>query len=193
MKFFLSILIICNLSFTISAKPPKVLRGTALWIVDGDTVLLRQRNKITSIRLWGIDAPEKKQTGGKAATRHLIKLIGRKRIEVVTTCIGRYGRIVGKIYYKKKLINLEMVKTGHAWWNKRYCPEAKEIQKAENCARKKGLGLWKNPNPVRPEYFRHPERIRSPKTVQDLRKNQLLFSANILLYSANDFLYLAAL
>lgn len=119
------------------------MRGTALWIVDGDTILLRRGNKLTSIRLWGIDAPEKKQVGGKAATRHLIKLIGRKRIKVVTTCIGKYGRIIGKIYYKGKLINLEMVKAGHAWWNKRYCPEASEIEKAEQSARKKDAGYGK--------------------------------------------------
>ena len=170
MKFFLLILIICSLGCAVSAKSLKVLRGTALWIVDGDTVLLRRGNKLTSIRLWGIDAPEKKQVGGKAATRHLVKLIGRKRIKVVTTCIGKYGRVVGKIYYKGKLINLEMVKAGHAWWNKRYCPKAKEIEEAEKYARKQGLGLWKNPHPVRPEHFRHPSRISSQKTVQNLQK-----------------------
>jgi endonuclease YncB( thermonuclease family) len=175
MKFFLSILAIYSLCCAADAKPPKILHGTALWIVDGDTVLLRRGSKITSIRLWGIDAPEKKQIGGRAATRHLIKLIGRKRIKVVTTCIDKYGRSVGKIYYKGRLINLEMVKAGHAWWNERYCPEAKEIEKAEKNARKNKYGLWKNPNPLRPEYFRHPERIHPQKTVQDLRKINCLY------------------
>ena len=58
MKKFLVILLLCAVTSTIFAGKP--LRGTAIWIVDGDTVLLRRGNKLTTIRLWGIDAPEKK-------------------------------------------------------------------------------------------------------------------------------------
>jgi endonuclease YncB( thermonuclease family) len=156
MKKFLFILFLCTVSFSLFAT--KVLRGTALWVVDGDTVLLRQGNKLTSIRLWGIDAPESKQAGGKASTFFLAKLIGRKRVKIVSTGTGKYGRLIGKIYYKGKFINLEMVKAGHAWWHKKYSPNANKFKEAQKIAKKEKLGLWKNPFAIKPEFFRHPER-----------------------------------
>ena len=66
MKKFFFLLIIYGSLFAACAG--ENLYGTALWIVDGDTILLRRKNQLTTVRLWGIDAPEKKQPGGKAAT-----------------------------------------------------------------------------------------------------------------------------
>ena len=156
MKKIPFILVLCVLGFAVSAA--EILRGTALWIVDGDTILLRRGNTLTTVRLWGIDAPEKKQAGGKEATNFLIKLIGRKRIKVITEENGRYGRVIGKIYYKGIFINLEMVKAGHAWWHEKYSPNAIEFKQAEMTAKKQKLGLWKNHKAIKPEFFRHLER-----------------------------------
>lgn len=158
MKRFL-LLLFCILNLTLAARPEQVLRGTVLWIIDGDTILLRRGDKLTSIRLWGIDAPEKKQSGGEDATRHLIKLIGRKRVKIITAGIGRYGRIIGKIYCNGKFVNLEMVKAGHAWWHQKYCPAETVFKEAEAKARENRLGLWKEANPIRPGHFRHPESV----------------------------------
>ncbi len=165
MRMFIFILLFCIAGSIMAAD--EILRGTALWVVDGDTILLRSGNKLTTVRLWGIDAPEKKQAGGKASTSFLVRLIGRKRVIVLTGGNGKYGRVLGKIYYKKKFINLEMVKAGHAWWNERYCPKAKEIKEAEKNAKKEKLGLWKNPNAIKPELFRHSERQISKITARE--------------------------
>ena len=175
MKKFLFILFLCAIGFTVFAN--KVLRGTALWIVDGDTILLRRGDKLVSVRLWGIDAPEKKQAGGKAATFFLVKLIGRKRVKVITEGHGRYGRVIGKIYYKKKFINLEMVKNGHAWWNEKYCPKAKKFKEAEKKARIEKLGLWKDSKPIKPEFFRHPKR----QSMSDYKLNANFLPIQIIL------------
>ena len=164
------------------------LYGTALWIVDGDTILLRRKNQLTTVRLWGIDAPEKKQSGGKAATSFLVRLIGRKRVKVVPHGCGKYGRVIGKVYYKGKFINLEMIKSGHAWWLEKYSPEATELQEAEKKARESKIGLWQNPEAIKPEFFRHPKLRPNSE-----RQSQFSAASNIFLYSANDFLYLAAL
>ncbi|MDD5698506.1 MAG: thermonuclease family protein [Victivallaceae bacterium] len=154
-KFFFILLLGVAAFIGVAAE---TLCGTVLWVVDGDTVLLRRGNTLTTVRLWGIDAPEKKQAGGKEATNFLLKLIGRKRVKIITEENGRYGRVIGKIYYQGKFINLEMVKAGHAWWLEKYSPGAVEFKQAETAARKLKLGLWKNPQAIRPEFFRHPER-----------------------------------
>lgn len=156
MKKFFFILLIYTAFLGVRAD--STLHGTALWIVDGDTILLRRKNQLTTIRLWGIDAPEKKQAGGKASTAFLIKLIGRKHVKVVVLGHGKYGRLIGKVYYKDKFINLEMIKAGHAWWLKKYSPDAAELEEAEKKARESKIGLWQNPAAVRPEIFRHPKR-----------------------------------
>ncbi|MDD5597757.1 MAG: thermonuclease family protein [Victivallaceae bacterium] len=186
MKRFFFLLLIYTVLFTVRADG--VLYGTALWIVDGDTILLRRKNQLTTVRLWGIDAPEKKQPGGKAATSFLVRLIGRKRVKVVLHGYGKYGRVIGKVYYQGKFINLEMIKAGHAWWLEKYSPEATELKEAERKARESKTGLWQNPGAVRPEFFRHPELRPNPE-----RQTQFSGASNIFLYSANDFLYLAAL
>ncbi len=156
MRKFLFVLLLCAAGFVVFAAG--TLRGTALWIIDGDTILLRRGSRLTTVRLWGIDAPEKKQAGGKAATAFLVKLIGRKRVKIIIEGNGKYGRLIGKIYYKGKFINLEMVKAGHAWWHEKYSPEATKFKEAEKLAKKQKLGLWKNPKAIKPEFFRHPER-----------------------------------
>lgn len=157
MPRFFFILLLCTAAFSVRAERG-TLYGTALWIVDGDTILLRRKDQLTTIRLWGIDAPEKKQPGGKAATSFLIKLIGRKRVKVVIQGHGKYGRTIGKVYYQDKFVNLEMIKAGHAWWLEKYSPDALELKEAERKARESKIGLWKNPEAVKPELFRHPER-----------------------------------
>jgi endonuclease YncB( thermonuclease family) len=185
MKRFFFILLLYTVLFSVRADD--TLHGTALWIVDGDTILLRRKNQLTTVRLWGIDAPEKKQPGGKAATSFLIKLIGRKRVKVIILGQGKYGRVIGKVYYKEKFINLEMIKAGHAWWLEKYSPNATELKEAEKKARESKAGLWSNPEAVRPEIFRHSKRRTKRQEPQPAA------APNIFLYSSNDFLYLAAL
>ncbi|MHC4322172.1 MAG: thermonuclease family protein [Planctomycetota bacterium] len=53
-------------------------------------------------------------------------------------------------------INLEMVKRGYAWAYRKYLkrPYTSDYIEAEKRAREKGLGLWKDNNPVPPWEFR---------------------------------------
>ena len=140
-----------------SSKEEKIISGKAR-VVDGDTIKINE----ISIRLYGIDAPEKNQicmglsgesyNCGLSSTRFLKTLIDNStRVECSYKNLDRYGRIIGKcISYTKvqnsnKIIpfdlNYQMVATGHAVEYKRY--SRGEYSKAEENAKKERKGLWK--------------------------------------------------
>ena len=88
-------------------------------VIDGDTIHIGS-NKI---RLWGFDAPERKQTcmvRGKAwncgfeATEHLKNFIGNNLVKCVQKDIDRYKRIVAKCAVGSLDIGAEMVEVGLA-------------------------------------------------------------------------------
>ncbi len=129
-------------------------------IVDGDTVHVIDTNKIRiKIRLADIDAPEKIQAYGSKSTKNLESYIAGKLIEIKYSKKDRYGRIIGKLLFNGKDINLQQVKDGFAWHYKYYqgeqSPRDRELYaQAEESAKKLRVGLWKEANPMPPWLFR---------------------------------------
>ncbi|WP_277201650.1 thermonuclease family protein [Victivallis vadensis] len=135
------------------------LRARVLWIHDGDTVSVAAPNGLWfKVRLWGVDAPELDQPGGRDSMMALIRLVGRKQVTVDIKDRDRYGRLVGVIIYRKKDINLEMLKLGQAWYYKQYAPKQKSYAEAEAEAREKRRGLWSESDPVAPWEWRKQQR-----------------------------------
>ena len=92
-----------------------ILTGKVIRVVDGDTVyVLDEKKKQHNIRLAGIDAPERGQPYGKAATKYLKELITGKNVCVDWYKKDRYKRLVGVIHYKNQDINYQMVQKGYA-------------------------------------------------------------------------------
>jgi len=121
---------------------------------DGDSFLMRSNGAQYEIRLYGIDAPEYKQPGGKNALNTLIKLIKNKSIKVETKGSDRYKRLIGKVYVDGIYINLEMVKRGQAHWYKKYAKKDKDLQDAETEAQKAKRGIWSKPGVIKPAEWR---------------------------------------
>ncbi|CAD7288256.1 thermonuclease family protein [Campylobacter suis] len=128
------------------------LSGKVIKVSDGDTVTILD-NSYTQhrIRLNGIDAPEKKQAYGNKARLFLSDMIAGQMVSVQEHKKDRYGRIVGTIYFNNYDINEQMVLNGYAWAYVKYDKKYKlhEIQ-----AKKQGLGLWQDKNPIPPWEFR---------------------------------------
>jgi endonuclease YncB( thermonuclease family) len=131
------------------------MTGKVVSVADGDTITIIENldNGRFKIRLYGIDAPEKKQDFGQRAKQHLSSLIFNKVVKIKFTEIDRYGRIVGKIFLNDIEINIEMLKAGMAWHYSRYDQTSTYIT-AEKQARKSGIGLWSMKNPIPPWNFR---------------------------------------
>ena len=123
-------------------------------IADGDTFSCLSGKQSTTVRLFGIDAPEKKQAYGKAAKQYLSSRIYRKTVTVTSHGLDRYGRTLGLVMVDGQAVNREMVAAGYAWVYRQYTDDA-DLLRAEETARTAKAGLWADPHPIKPTDFRH--------------------------------------
>ena len=140
--------------------------GQVVGISDGDTIVVLDSSNVQhKVRLAGIDAPEKRQAFGNISKQHLSRLVFGKTVTIETGKKDRFKREIGKVLVGEIDANLEQVRAGLAWHYKRYQSEQLLIDRekyahAEEEARRKRLGLWKDSNPVAPWEFRHPAKNR---------------------------------
>ena len=81
---------------------------TVTRVIDGDTFQTASRKK--SIRLANVNAPEKNQKGGRAATKALRNLIKGEKVTVDTVARDVYGRAVANVKVGRKSVNSAMRK-----------------------------------------------------------------------------------
>jgi endonuclease YncB( thermonuclease family) len=137
------------------------LPGIVVRVVDGDTIVLEVQDGRHRVRLAGIDAPEKNQPWGEAATRELRRMVAGKFIVVVGNKRDRWNRLIGTVWLAGEDVNLHMVDRGMAWHYKRYEAEQHPADRAaytaaEDAAKADRLGLWSDPDPVPPWQWRNP-------------------------------------
>ena len=143
-----------------SAALPKAFDARVTRIVDGDTVVVElPSGKDERIRLGGIDAPERDQPWGEAATRELRRQVAGQTVTIRWSKRDRYERIVGVILLDGEDQNLHLVDRGMAWHYKRYQAEQGAEDRrlyaaAENAARDARRGLWSDPEPMAPWEWR---------------------------------------
>ena len=158
-----SLLIFISLpAFSISGE--KIILGKAE-IIDGDTIKINKKK----IRLFGIDAPEKKQICkkkyinflifnfqkdykcGKESSLALLKKIGNRKVKcILEKNKDIYKRSIGICYIKNKDINKWLVKNGYALAYKRY---SKKYVLDEQYAKENKLGIWRG-SFIEPEKWR---------------------------------------
>ena len=155
-KLFL-VISICLIFFfltynDVKSDEPKIISGIAK-VIDGDTIKI-EKNKI---RLFGIDAPEKKQQCqkpwltiffltlnknykcGENSTNKLKIKINNKFIICKSSNKDRYNRFIAECFKDKININRWMVSSGYAVAYRKY---SKKFVSQENLAKKEKLGLW---------------------------------------------------
>jgi micrococcal nuclease len=141
----------------------RTIEGVVRAVYDGDTVLLATREESRlKVRLYGIDAPETAkpdtpgQPFGSIAKRTLMYKIMGRQVSAEIVDIDQYKRAVAVIRYAGRDINREMVAEGMAWAYRHYLEGAyaSEYIGAENRARSRRAGLWRDANPLPPWEFR---------------------------------------
>lgn len=115
----------------------------ASFVVDGDTFVTGTGDKV---RLIGIDAPERNQSGYSEAKKWLSEVIEEKEVglEKGSERTDVYGRLLRYVYLNGTLVNLEMVRKGYARVNI-IPPNTKyksRLLTAEQNARTQGRGIW---------------------------------------------------
>ncbi len=138
-------------------------KGRVVGVTDGDTVTVLVQDpgrRELRVRLHGIDAPERNQPFGTRAKQELSALVFNKTVRIRRVETDRYGRTVARLFVDGLEVNAEMVRRGYAWWYERYAPDDPALRAAQDEARSKKLGLWRDPKPLPPWEFRARERER---------------------------------
>lgn len=130
------------------------LTGRAVKIVDGDTFDLLAGGTIYRIRLAGIDCPERGQPHYREAKDALGSWCALGTLKVLYNSKDRNSRIVGDVFTAGgNHINKKLVEEGVAWHYTKYSSD-RSLAAAERRARQGRRGLWKEPDPVAPWYWR---------------------------------------
>jgi len=129
--------------------------GTVHDVLDGDTLhLLRETGQIVRIELYGVDAPELGQPYGHAAAQALRRMVYDKRVRAVAEANDADGRPLFVLRADGDPVNVRLVQTGRAWWDRRRAPSDDELRRLERRARAAERGLWAQPDPVPPWRWR---------------------------------------
>ena len=143
----------------VASAAAETLRGVVIVVIDGDTVLFKPDHYHPSgraflqIRLADIDAPERDQPYGDAATQALTARLLNQRVEVDTVATDVYGRTIARIRMDGEEIGTDLVRRGLAWTGTR-SRRASVLQAAQRQARLSRRGLWRDAAPMPPWVWR---------------------------------------
>lgn len=145
--------------------------GQVVRVVDGDTIDVRVRGRVFTVRLIGVDTPESvhptvpDECFGRAASAFATEALSGRlvRLEYDVERLDRYGRDLAYVWIGGELFNQTLVSEGYASAypyppNTRY---EERFAAAEERARAAGLGMWgacdlapsraASPPPARPD------------------------------------------
>lgn len=125
-------------------------------VSDGDTVrIVRQNKSQATVRISGIDAPEKNQPYGLKSKAFASRILLGKVFTFRSSGKDKYGRLLGDFSNQDFIFSQKMVETGNAWWYRKYAANDKQLERCENSARKGRQGLWGESSPIAPWDWRH--------------------------------------
>ena len=135
-----------------------------LRVIDGDSVKVRlPGGEEHSVRMYGIDAPEKDQRAGRESQDFLQQVVrSRREWRLRVVDVDRYQRLVGVLYPEggsvRDSANHAMVESGLAYWYREYGGEELGFDDSERYAKREQAGVWGRKNSVRPWDHRRAKR-----------------------------------
>lgn len=134
----------------------QTIEGNIVKYYDADTVRFRTKSgKYYRVRLQGIDAPERRQTGGLECMELLRSETEAKKTFVMFYGADSYKRMLGVLSTEEiPNLNLFLLQQGCAWEYSAPISLKTAYQNAEADAREAEIGLWAEPCPTEPWAFR---------------------------------------
>jgi micrococcal nuclease len=118
-----AILILLLLSVGCESREITARRFQVLRVVDGDTFKIEYDGESTSVRFFGINAPEKRDPDGPASTAALVSKIDGKAVRLEFPADRKrdnFGRLLCRVYVGDVDVGKWMMDNGHAV---RYVPK----------------------------------------------------------------------
>jgi endonuclease YncB( thermonuclease family) len=130
--------------------------GKVVSVRDSDTIPALYHDGELKVRLDCIDAPELRQPYGQRSKQTLSNLLFGRTVRVEDHGRDRYGRLLGRVYYRDLDVNAEMLREGAAWVYRKYCHDP-DLYRLEREASEGKRGLWGLPEGQRvaPWEWRH--------------------------------------
>lgn len=133
-------------------------------VVDGETLVIRRGNSSSTVKLYGIDAPELGQTFGQEAKQFLEQLVLNKTVSVKKSAVQNSAEVFLLSGYLLT-INKEMLTNGFAW------SIVNEYTVFESIAKKKRIGIWSSTNPISPKEYRRLANVQKKAAEKKAEKN----------------------
>ena len=153
--------VLISLVFLCFAGVATAETGRVLRVADGDTITVQTEDKRkVTIRLQGIDAPERTMPYSQISRRHLHELLMGKVVRFDPEKLDRHGRTVAVVRLQDGTdVCLKQIEAGLAWHFKQYEREQTPEQRAsyaaaEVIAKAARRGLWREEQPLAPWEFR---------------------------------------
>ena len=128
--------------------------GRVVGVTDGDTIKVLHAHQSETVRLLGVDAPEKRQAYGDRARRFTAELAFDRSVTVRSSGRDRNGRLLGEVLLPDgRSLNQELVRAGYAWWFRKYSSDIR-LARLEEEARQDRRGLWADAAPTAPWEYR---------------------------------------
>jgi len=135
----LSILLFISVFYNISLSRKIDIDLTVTEVVDGDTFVLENDQRV---RLRGLDGPETGRCGSKAAKDRLTELVEGKQIHLKNTIVDSYGRTLAHVYQGSVFVNEVMLEEGLARIQDEGTEAHEAFTAASKRAREAGLGIY---------------------------------------------------
>lgn len=155
------LIVACGAFGAAAQRAAPMLSGVVTRVSDGDTLWVQPdggARRPVKVRLLGIDAPERCQPGGAAATAALRSRVLHRPVVVRVVGKDSYGRSLGEVRLRGEDVDAWMVREGHAWSHRRH-DVADTYAAEEREARAARRGLFGDPAAVEPRVFR---RLKGP-------------------------------
>jgi len=125
--------------------------GTVREVRDGDSLTLQTGDgERIELRLYGVDCPERAwpgrwsaQAGSEAAYEFTRRFALNRAVTIRFTGDLTRGRAVGEVFVDGRSLSRELLRAGHAWWDRRRAGWDHDLKRLESGAHGKGRGLWK--------------------------------------------------
>ena len=148
---FFKIIYFCTIIFVVTAAIAIARQYQVVWVVDGDTIVIRYNGRYEKVRLLCVvDTPEsvhpdKKQNipMGKVASIYAQKKLIGKSVALefeLKRLRGNYGRLLAYVFVDRQNLNLDLVRQGLSPYYTKYGKSEKydaEFRAAEKQAEKR--------------------------------------------------------
>ena len=150
---------------------PLTIPVQVLEVMDGDTLVVSGGGGQWTVRLAGVDAPEKGQStrlagmdAGKVASSCLSREVRERSWLLVWRGRDIYHRVLGDLTSKGQSLSLRLVEKGcvsvYPFLNDFTRPKRQEFKQKLNRAQRARLGLWKYGGFMRPYAWRKLQKTR---------------------------------